>query len=359
LTIRCCARVTRTLVTLASLGLAARAQAQDSATAARSLPPVDVHGFVQVYYRSGDPTIKDGFRLRKSDLKFSGVLSPKLKWRVTFDAAKALAVTKTTSNVDDSAVVTDAAIDQRTRILQDAALTYTVDKSLSFDVGQQIIPLSLEGTISTSNVETIERTLFIIERSRAVGLGDIRDIGVSANGQVLNAIEYHLGVFNETGEGAGTVDPNDQKAFMGRVAYKPSFVRGLSVGGSGGFEGGPTKQRRERTAGELQFRDDVITLRTEVMSARDGTLHRLGWYGLTAVRPTKRLQLVARYDDWDRDRGGEHSLTDATERHIVVGASILLDTSAKIAVNAIRQTFPFISTPRSSTVILAAFQAVF
>jgi hypothetical protein len=359
LTIRCCARVTRTLVALASLSLAARAKAQDSATAARSLPPVDVHGFIQVYYRSGDPTIKDGFRLRKSDLKFSGVLSPKLKWRVTFDAAKALTVAKSTSNVDDSTVVTDVSIDQRTRILQDAALTYTVDKSLSFDVGQQIIPLSLEGTISTSNVETIERTLFIVERSRAVGLGDIRDVGVSANGQVLNAIEYHLGVFNETGEGAGTIDSNDQKSFMGRVAYKPSFIRGLSVGGSGGFEGGPTKQRRERTAGEIQFRDERITLRTEVMSARDGTLRRFGWYALTAVRPTKRLQFVGRWDDWDRDRSGEHSLTDATERQVVVGASILLDTSAKIAFNAIHQTFPFIATPKPATFFMAAFQAIF
>jgi hypothetical protein len=357
LTIRRCARVTGTLVALASLGLAARANAQDSTTA-RSLPPVEIHGFLQTYYRSGDPTIKDGFRLRKSDLKFSGVLSPNLRWRVTFDAAKVLTVTKTTSNVDDSIVVTDASIDQRTRILQDAALTYTVDKSLSFDVGQQIIPLSLEGTIATSNVETIERTLFIVERSRAVGLGDIRDIGVSANGQVLNSLEYHLGVFNETGEDAGTTDANDQKAFMGRVAFRPSFLRSLSIGGSGGFEGGPTKQRRERTAGEIQFRDDFITLRTEAIAARDGTLRRFGWYGLTAVRPTKRLQLVARWDDWDRDRSGEHSLTDATQRQVTVGTSFLLDASAKIAINAIRQTFPFVSTPKPATIILAAFQAV-
>jgi hypothetical protein len=357
LTSRRRARVSRTIIALVSLGFAARANAQDS-TVARGLPPVEIHGFLQTYYRSGDPTIKDGFRLRKTDLKFSGVLSPKLRWRVTFDAAKVLTVTKTTSNVDDSTVVTDASIDQRTRILQDAALTYTVDKSLSFDVGQQIIPLSLEGTISTSNVETIERTLFIVERSRAVGLGDIRDVGVSANGQVLNSVDYRVGVFNETGEDAGTIDANDQKALMGRVVFHPSFFRNLGVGGSGGFEGGPIKQRRERTAGEIQYRDDFITVRSEAMSARDGTLRRFGWYGLGAVRPTKRLQLVARYDDWDRDRTGERSLTDATQRQVTVGASLLVDTSAKIAINAIRQTFPFISTPKPSTILLAAFQAI-
>jgi hypothetical protein len=347
------------LISLASLILAARANAQDSATAPRALPPVEIHGFLQTYYRSGDPTIKDGFRLRKSDLKFSGLLSPKLKWRVTFDAAKVLTVNKTTSKVDDSMVVNDLSIDQRSRILQDAALTYKVDKSLSIDVGQQVVPLSLEGTIPTSSVETIERTLFIVERSRAVGLGDVRDIGVSANGDVLNAVEYHVGVFNETGDDAGSTDSNDQKALMGRVVYHPTFFKNLGVGGSGAFEGGPPKQHRERTAGEIQFRDDFITLRAEAMSARDGPLRRFGWYGMTAVRPTKRLQLVARWDDWDRDRSGEHSLTDATQRHIVVGGSLLLDTSAKIAVNAIRQTFPFVPSPPSSTIILVAFQALF
>ena len=358
MTIRRSVCVTRTLFALAPLVLAARANAQDS-TAARALPPVEVHGFLQTYYRTGDPTIKDGFRLRKSDLKFTGVLSPKLRWRVTFDAAKALTVNKSTTKVDDSTVVNDVAIDQRSRILQDAALTYTVNNSMSVDIGQQIVPLSLEGTISTSNVETVERTLFIVERSRAVGLGDVRDIGVSANGLALNAVEYHIGVFNETGDDAGNTDTNDQKALMGRVVYHPTFFKGLGVGGSRAFEGGPPVQHRERTAGEIQFRDDVITLRSEFMSARDGNLRRFGWYGLTAVRPTKRLQLVARWDDWDRDRSGEHALIDATERHVVIGGSLLLDTSAKIAINAIRQTFPFVAAPKSSTIILAAFQAVF
>jgi hypothetical protein len=295
-------------------------------------------------------------------LKFSGTLSPKLKWRVTFDAAKVLTVNKTTSKVDDSTVVNDLSIDQKSRILQDAALTYAVetspDNSLSLDIGQQVVPLSLEGTIPTSNVETVERTLFIVERSRAVGLGDIRDIGVSANGQVLSSVEYHVGLFNETGDDAGNTDANDQKALMGRVVYHPTFFKNIGVGGSGAFEGGPPSQHRERTAGEIQFRDDFITLRTEAMSARDGALRRFGWYGLTAIRPTKRLQLVARWDDWDRDRSGEHSLTDATQRHILIGGSLLLDTSAKIAINAIRQTFPFVSNPKPSTIILAAFQAV-
>jgi phosphate-selective porin O/P len=335
---------------------AGHARAQDSIP--RVALPFQLHGFVQVYYRDGDPTVKDGFRLRKADLKFSGDLSPKLRWRITFDASKGLTLNKT-AEVGDSLALSDVSVDQRSRIVQDAALTYTVDKALALDIGQQIIPLSLEGTIPTAQVETIERTMFIVERSRATGLGDIRDIGVSANGRTLGSVlEYHLGVFNETGEGAGTVDANDQKAVMGRVAIHPSAFPNFQFGGSGGFEGGPTKQRRERAGGEIQYRDNHLTIRTEAIGARDGTLRRFGWYGLSAVRPTTHLQLVARFDSWDRDLSNEVSLFDATERQMTVGASYLLDSSTKFAVNVIRQTFPNVATPRAGNIVMAAFQAV-
>src|SRR5437660_1032121 len=90
------ARVRRALLRGVSCSLVAAsavsaAGAQDSTTAA-ALPPMENHGFIQVYYRTGDPLIRDGYRLRKADFKFNGVLSPKLRWRISFDAAKALAL---------------------------------------------------------------------------------------------------------------------------------------------------------------------------------------------------------------------------------------------------------------------------
>jgi len=163
---------------------------------------MEIHGFIQVYYRTGDPLTKDGYRLRKGDLKFSGQVSPNIRWRVGFDAAKVLQLTKTSAPINDTLALLDVALDQRTRILQDAALTWIPNRYLAVDIGQQIVPLSLEGTISTSKVETVERTMFIVERSRATGLGDVRDIGVSANGTLPQGLEYHIGMFNETGESA-------------------------------------------------------------------------------------------------------------------------------------------------------------
>lgn len=345
-----------TLAMAALVGLAKLASAQDSVRAG----PVAIHGFVLVNYRSGDPLNVDGYRLRKADLRFDGSVSPDLRWRLTFDASKVLSVTTRTGRGADSTTLVDADIDQRTRILQDAALTYTVHPSLALDIGQQIIPLGLEGTYSMAKIETVERTLFVAERSRAVGLGDVRDIGVSANGVVVDGqIEYHLGVFNETGESAGTTDVTPQKAIVGRVAFHPRFIPEIQFGGSAAYEGGDATQRRERTGGEFQFRNRDFTLRAEVMSARDGLLHRMGWYGLGAYRPTSRLQFVTRYDWWDRDRDAEAALANALETQVVVGASYQLQgSSAKLALNLVRQTFPNVSTVPSGTFLLAGFSGI-
>jgi hypothetical protein len=344
---------------LLGAAIASPLAAQDSTARGIVLPAIEVHGFVQVHYRSGDPLNKDGFKLRKADLKFSGDISPHLRWRVGFDAAKVLVVNKSVATQEDSLALSDASIDQKSRILQDAALTYTVNPTLNFDVGQQVVPLSLEGSIPTSQIETVERANFINERSRAVGLGDVRDIGVSMNGLAAQIVEYHVGLFNEPGDDQGTVDANDQKTVMGRLVIHPSLLPGLQVGGSGAFEGGPPTQHRERGGGEAQYRDSWLTLRGEAMSARDGLLHRFGWYGLGAVRPTARVQLMGRYDAWDRDRTHESSVNDAFERQIVLGGSYLLDgTAARFALEAIHQTFPNVTTVRSSTFLLAAFQGV-
>jgi hypothetical protein len=332
--------------------------AQDSAAVVRALPPFDLHGFLEVYYRAGDPLTKDGYRLRKADIKFSGDVSPHIRWRVGFDGAKVLTLNTTIAEVGDSTALSGANIDQKSRILQDAALTYIVSRRFNIDVGQQVIPLGLEGGISTAQVETIERANLSVERSRAVGLGDVRDIGASVNGFATNAVEYHAGVFNETGDSQGNTDSNPQKAVIGRVVLHPSFVPHLQFGGSGAYEGGAPTQHRERAGGEIQYKDPIFTVRAEAIGARDGLLHRFGWYGLGAVRPTPRLQLVARYDAWDRDTRSELSIVNAFERQIVAGGSYLVDgTGARLVVNIVRQDFPDVTNVRSGTFLLAAFEA--
>ena len=347
------------LATVAVFAGESALRAQDTVLVHAFAPP-EIHGFIQTYYRSGDPTITDGFRLRKADLKFNGELSPHVRWRIGFDAAKALNLILTGNDTVDALALTAASVDERSRMLQDAAVTWVVGAPLSIDVGQQIIPLSLEGTIPTSAVETIERAMFIVERSRGTGLGDVRDVGASANGLTPVGIEYHGGVFNGTGDDLGIVDQNPQKAVVGRVAYHVHQRPDIQFGGSGGYESGLFVQRRERAGSEFQYRDTRFTLRAETMSARDGGLHRFGWYTLGAYRPTADVQLVARFDSWDRDLEHETGLTDGLERQLTVGGSYQLDGGvAKFAINLIRQTFPNIISPPAATFVLVAFQSVF
>jgi hypothetical protein len=343
------------LLLVASLAGAPALAAQDS-THAAVLPPFDLHGFVDVYYRAGDPLNKDGFRLRKGDVKLSGSLSPRMKWRVSFDAAKNLGVKSTIGTADDSSAVTGVSIDQKTRILQDAALTYIVNKTMNIDVGQQVLPYGLEGSEGLPQVETVERTLIAADKSRGVNIGDTRDIGASVSGRALTQLEYHVGVYNGIGDDMGTTDNNDQKAFIGRLVFHPSFVPNFEIGGTGAYEGGSALQHAERGGTEIQYKDQLVTLRGETMAARDGLLHRFGWYGLGALRPNNRIELVARYDSWDHDRTHESVESDAYERQIIVGGNYFVDgTRSKLALNIIRQTFPNISSVPASTFLLMAF----
>jgi hypothetical protein len=256
-------------------------------------------------------------------------------------------------------VLRDASVDQRTRILQEASINVTLLPALRIDVGQQIIPLALEGITASSQIETIERTMFIEERGRGGTLGDIRDIGAAARGSIAGGfVDYQLGIFNEMGESQNNTDQNDQKATIGRVAARLPGLPELQVGGSGGFEGGPPAQHRERAGGEAQFRNHWLTIRSEVMGARDGTVRRLGYYGLAALRPADDLELVGRWDYWDPDIRSETGSNDAAERQIVVGANYFIEGDAtRLAANVVRSTFPGRVEP-ASTLLLVALHVV-
>jgi hypothetical protein len=162
------------------------------------------------------------------------------------------------------------------------------------------------------------------------------------------------------GDSQNGTDANDQKALIGRVDYHVPFLPGFQIGSSGGFEGGPPTQEKQRFGTEAQYKVNAVTLRAETMAARDGLLRRFGWYGLGAMQVSHDVLLSARYDSWDRDRTGESALTNAFERQIVVGGNYLVQgTQAKIALNIIYQTFPNISSVRDATFALMAFQTAF
>jgi hypothetical protein len=360
-------RLTTLLVAVLGAG---RLEAQDTAATqhaaanepAPPAPAVQINGLLQVWYLDGHTVTSahDTYRIRRADVKFSGIISPRVRWRISLDGAKLLNLNKTTTVAADSSVLNDVAIDQRSRILQEASINVTLAPALRVDVGQQIIPLSYEGITAASQIETIERTMFIAERGRGGGISDVRDIGAEVRGSVAdNHVDYQLGVFNEFGDTQNSTDQNDQKATIGRLAFRLPGVPALQLGASGGFQGGPLpQQRRERAGGEAQFRNRWLTLRAEAMGARDGTLRRLGYYGLGAFRPAPDVELVGRWDYWDPDLHNESATSNAAEREIVAGASYFIEGGAtRLAANVVRSTFPS-GIVQSTTLLLFSLQVV-
>ena len=315
-------------------------------------PPVRVDGFLQLWYVEGHTITNahDTYRVRRAFVMVNGNISPRVRWRVGVDAAKLLTLGKSSTAVGDSTVLSDASVDQRSRILQDAAITVALTPTFRLDVGQQLIPLSYEGVVLTWNIETVQRTMFIEERARGGTLGDIRDIGATALGTIADGyVSYQVGVFNDMGDSQNTNDQNDQKAAMGRVVLTMPGLAALRLGASGGFEGASaTADRRERAGGEGQFRNSWLTLRSEVIGARDGNTRRLGYYGLGAWRPTSDIELVGRWDYWDPDLHNESGPVDLAERQITVGGSYFIESGAtRLSANFVRSAFPsrrFVST---------------
>ena len=357
--------LSRLTALLAVALIAQRLPAQDSTSSPRrppsepapQQPAVQINGLLQVWYLDGHTVTNahDTYRIRRADIKLSGVITPRVRWHISLDGAKALNLNKTS----DSSALKDVSVDQRSRILQEASININVLPDLRVDVGQQIIPLSYEGVTAASQIETIERTMFIAERTRGGGISDVRDIGAEGRGSIVNGfVDYQIGVFNEFGDSQNSTDQNDQKATIGRVAIHVPFLSALQLGASGGTEGGSPEQRHERAGGEAQFRNKWITLRSEVMGARDGSIRRLGYYGLGAIRPRTDVELVGRWDYWDPDLHNETGPADAAEREIVGGASYFIESGAtRLAANIVRSTFPSGKMP-SSTLLLLGLQVV-
>jgi len=279
-------------------------------------------GLAQVWGTS-DSKANDTFRIRRTEIKFSGQVHPKLKWAVMFDPAKTLSQNAS------------GAIVQSSRPLQDALLTVPLGTRSQLDAGQYKVPTSEEGMRSAAQLDTVERSMISVRGK----WGDIRDIGLMLRGG-FDQGEYQAGMFN--GEGQNTTDANDRKDAAARVVFKPEGTPGLELGVST-YQGkrGAAKVTNRRVGGELRWLRDPCTLKAEFMTGRDNvstsTLSdRRGWYVLAGYALDPKRQLVARYDVWDPD-------TDATgdrEKDLLLGMNWFLEKhNAKFQVNLVRKNF--------------------
>jgi phosphate-selective porin/uncharacterized coiled-coil protein SlyX len=300
------------------------------------------NGLLQGQYLAGNESVRDSFRIRRAELKFTGEINPQVKWTFMIDLAKAISVSNTFATINGQSVLTNTSVNQSSRIFQDGYITLNYIKNVSVDIGQFKLPLSFEGVQSATRLETIERAMFLSDRARGGGLGDVRDIGVMARGSFKKQLEYQIGMFNGVGESHNDVDKNDQKTVVGRMVLKPAFVKGLQFGGSGAFTGATRidRPRKERLGAELYYIRGPWTVKSELMTGKDADLHRIGYYGLLAYKINPKVEAVFRYDTFDPDRRRENSFANAIERDYVVGVNYFIsENNVKLQFNYLRKTF--------------------
>jgi phosphate-selective porin len=284
-------------------------------------------GLVQAWYAAGTEGFRDTFRIRRSELYFDGRITDKARWQVMLDPAKALALDTGT-----------AAVDQSTRLLQNAVVTFDSSPRAQVSVGQFKLPLGLEGRQSSGRLDTVERALFASDRARGGAFADVRDIGLMVR-WAGGPVDVQGGVFNGVAETQNDVDRNDQKALVGSVAWRPA--KGLHLGASGAWGNGRgDRPRRDRVGAEVQFVRGPFTAGSELMAGHDGALERRGAYGHLGYRFTPWLEGVLRVDAWDPDRRSDATPATVSERDYVLGINLLLSHhNLKLQANYLRKTF--------------------
>ncbi len=148
-------------------------------------------------------------------------------------------------------------------------------------VGQFRVPFSLESLLSSTTLETTER-------SRIVNVAK-RDIGAQVEWRVPDRVVLQGAVVNGAGPNR-VFNPDNRMAYFARALVTP--VPGLDVGGA--FQG-----YNDSTAANVQgmYRGSRWTVRAEYIREhnRRTDLHTTGWYTLAAYRAIpQQLQLVGR-----------------------------------------------------------------
>jgi hypothetical protein len=282
----------------------------DDKSAVTQFAPTSVSGLLQVMLSGGDSALKSTYRIRRAEVKVVSDLGKKAQAVVMVDVSKALSLTT---------AGTSTTVTQSSRVLQDAYLVLPAWK-LTINAGQQRLPLGFEGANGASSLETVDRALFESDRARGGSFGDVRDLGAYATGK-WKWIDYRAGLFNGSGETMNDVDKNVGKTVTGQLAFKPTFVKGLRVGGSAATSGKATgdKPTRDRVIADVVYVRGSALFQAEAAHGQDGVITREGFYVLGGFTVIPQLKIVARFDAWDPNTAKETAAGDVTERDYLVG----------------------------------------
>lgn len=254
-----------------------------------------LNGLLQFWYQFADgETPDDTFRLRRSEVKLSGAVTPSVPWAVMIDPAQVREDDTKTVSVTGSNVISSVG---RKSPLQDFLVTLKLHPSSSIDIGQYKVPFGMEGLESSAKLDLIERSTMASQLKWA----DYRDIGLTYKGdfkvggaKILPAV----GLYN--GEGQNKLDVNDAVAYAARLVVKPIEALHLGVARYSG-KTGSAEADNERTGGEIKIAVNPVTVYGEYMTGESGGKDKDAFYGTVTCDLGGSCQAVARYDSYDPD----------------------------------------------------------
>lgn len=192
--------------------------------------------------------------------------------------------------------------------LIDGYLRFKFCPAFNVQVGQFLVPFSLEGPMGPLALETIANAPVVSDICGSTP--DTRDVGISFYGgfakrKGYNVIDYAVGVFN--GEGKNKADVNKSKDIIGRLNINP--LRPLTLSGSFSWgERSETYIENMRAAAGGQWNGDKLLLRSEYLWHRQKSAgvaeKRQGCYALAGWHINSKVMPLLRYDYYDNALGG-------------------------------------------------------
>jgi phosphate-selective porin OprO and OprP len=239
---------------------------------AQGPPPVKISGYLQPRFETLGDTAS--FLLRRARFALDGSITPWASYRAQVEM-RTLGAAPTPA----ASPLTLSATDLFIRLAH---------RRWGGTVGQFRVPFSLESLLSSTNLETTER-------SRIVNAAK-RDIGVQADWTLAGRLVLQASVVNGDGPNRTTsTNPDNRMAYFARAVATP--LKGLDLGGA--FEG-----YSDSSGANVQgvYRAARWTARAEYIDEhnRRTQVHTRGWYGLAGYYAIpERVELVGRVEQFD------------------------------------------------------------
>lgn len=256
--------------------------------------------------RSFGGGVGDTFRLRRFEFFFTGNVNPErvgkaggVDYFLLLDTAKTIALSS--SNGAELA-------QPNSTFLQDAYIGFQLSPRVRLEVGQQKTDMSEEGSRSSAQLLTIERSIMNGLPVASGRVGYVRDVGAMLRFSDPRFGKAMIGVFNGNGEDQNTVD-NDRSKFAVFNAYYTG-IRHLTLGVWGGGNFGDSKPAagKERLGFTVLYQNGPHFFEVEGANARDYAANNgvpgqgarsKGAYAMYGYNFARNWQVVGRYDIWD------------------------------------------------------------